>query len=156
MNNPPFSISVLLATLLGGTVALASGGCKAPPDPTYVRECGECHAPFPARHLSAESWRAVLAGLPRHFGQDASLDPETAKTIEVYLAAHAGRRPTLAIEGSPRLRITETPWFRREHDEIPSRVWQSAAVKSPARCEACHQGAEQGRFSEHHVHLPKE
>lgn len=146
-----------LALLLAGAnqPARASGGGTMPTDPTYVRECGECHAAYPVRPLSSESWRALLAGLNRHFGQDASLDPETLKTIDQYLTSQARRRPTLGADGAPLLRITETPWFRHEHDEIPAQIWRQAAVQSPARCEACHAGAARGQFSEHDIHFPE-
>lgn len=149
----PSFLAVLLTE--GWGQAQASGGGKIPPDPAYVRECGECHVPFPARWLSAESWRAILAGLDRHFGQDASLDEETRRAMEDYLVAGARRRPTLAADGTPLFRITESPSFRHEHGEIPARIRREPAVQSPARCEVCHAGATRGQFSEHDIHLPE-
>jgi len=120
---------------------------------TYRAECGSCHIPYPPQLLPKESWRAVMAGLPKHFGSDASVDAKIAKEIESYLTANAARKGGAAAAPPP-LRITETRWFRHEHDEVPARVWKNPAVKSPSNCGACHTGAERGDFSEHNVRLP--
>lgn len=129
-----------------------------PPHPTYRDECGSCHVPYPAALLSADSWRAMMAGLDKHFGSDATLDAETAADITRYLVAHAGRRDTLGADGKPLLRITDTRWFRKEHrdghDGITPGLLRSAAVKSPANCGACHRSAAEGDYSEDNIRLP--
>lgn len=136
---------IFLAMLAAQAPLWASGQVSKRPDPVYAEECGSCHVPYPARLLPAESWRALLRGLDRHFGSDASLEPETAKAIAAYLERNAGP----ARGGGPAiLRITETRWFRHEHDEVPARVWKEPAIGSPARCEACHTGAERGSYAE--------
>jgi nitrate/TMAO reductase-like tetraheme cytochrome c subunit len=156
-----FRMLGLLGLLVGAGVksVQASGGGeskKAPLDPHYLQECGSCHAPYPARLLSEDSWKAVMRGLNQHFGTDASLDqPEVAKAIEDYLVGHARHQPTRDGDGRPLLRVTETPWFRHEHDEVPEGTWKSKSVGTPANCGACHDGAEQGKFSEHNLHMPR-
>ena len=119
----------------------------------YRSECGSCHIAFPAQLLPKESWQALMAGLAKHFGTDASVDAKTAKEIESYLTANASRKAGPAGAKAP-LRITETRSFLHEHHEVPGRVWTSATVKSPANCGACHPGAEHGDFNEHAVRLP--
>jgi hypothetical protein len=96
-----------------------------------------------------------MRGLDKHFGVDASLDAATANRITTFLeqTAASNRRDVRPIAAIP-LRITDTAWFRHEHDEIPSTVWQRKSVGSPANCAACHTGAEQGHFSEHGVRIP--
>ncbi|MGX2041725.1 diheme cytochrome c [Methylocaldum sp. MU1018] len=142
--------------LLALSGAPEAGAPKAPPpNPAYVQECGSCHAPYPARMLSAPSWRAVMQGLDRHFGSDASLEPQVLEDISRYLESAARSRGT-SRDGRPLLRITETRRFRHEHDEVPARVWRLPSVKSPSNCGACHSSAAAGRFSEHSVHLPSE
>jgi hypothetical protein len=121
---------------------------------TYRSECGSCHIAYPPALLPRESWQAIVAGLEKHFGSDASVDAKTAKEIETYLLANAGRKAATA-GGKPPLRISETRWFVREHDEVPASMWNSPAVKSAANCGACHPRAEQGDFSERSVRLPK-
>jgi len=158
-SKPLWAIVMGILSSLSFTSVQASGGDehrKAPLDPLYVQECGSCHAPYPARHLSASSWQAIMQGLDKHFGSDASLDDQSVtKAIETYLLSQARKKETADASGHPILRITDTRWFKHEHDEIPASVWRSAAVKSPANCGACHTGTEQGRFSEHGVRIPQ-
>jgi hypothetical protein len=130
----------------------ASGGRASSLDPRYVEECGTCHVPYPARLLPASSWRALLAGLDRHFGSDASLEPDAQHEIQAYLEQRA-RREEDSPPAQPLLRITESRWFRHEHDEVPKRAWE--AVGKPSNCGVCHPAAASGRFSEHDVQLPK-
>jgi cytochrome c553 len=139
-----------------GPFAMAAGGDTRMPtasDRAWQAECGSCHIAFPARLLPARSWRALMDGLDRHFGADASVDAATAASILAYLEANAGRdrAPTTA----PVLRLTETAWFARKHDEVPQAAWRKPEVKSAANCGACHLGAERGRFSEHDVRIPR-
>ena len=120
----------------------------------WQTECGSCHVAFPPRLLPAESWRAVMAGLDKHFGSDASLAPAATKEIGAFLQKNAGNN-RYASSGKPVLRITETRWFMHEHDEVPDRVWKNPKVKNAANCAACHTGAESGNYSEHGIRIPK-
>ena len=124
------------------------------PLPQYAQECGSCHVPYPARLLPAASWRALMGGLARHFGTDASLDDATAKAIGSWLEANAasGKR---GATPAPVNRITRTAWFLHEHDEIAPATWRRASIRSASNCAACHAGAEQGAFHEHDVRLPR-
>ena len=120
----------------------------------WQAECGSCHVAFPPRLLPAESWRAVMSGLDKHFGSDASLDAADAVEIGAFLEKHAGtRRRESAVK--PLLRITETRWFIREHDEVPQRTWKNPLVKSPANCAACHTRADSGDYRERNIRIPK-
>lgn len=120
----------------------------------FKQECTGCHIAYPPGLLPAESWRKMMAGLDKHFGSNASLDPQDNKEITDFLVANASTR--WSGKDAP-LRITDTAWFKREHDseDIPSRVWKNPKVKSASNCGACHTKAEQGDFSEHNVRLPK-
>jgi mono/diheme cytochrome c family protein len=120
----------------------------------WQTECGSCHVAFPPRLLPAESWRTVMSGLDKHFGSDASLDPAATREIGAFLQKNAGSNRHTS-SGKPVLRITETRWFVREHDEVPDRVWKNPKVKSASNCAACHTGAESGNFNEHGIRIPK-
>ena len=127
------SLGILLAS---AALPAAADGVRVPDHPVYAAECGSCHVAYPPQLLSAPSWRQVMAGLDKHFGSDASLEPALAREIGQFLADHAGRR------GGTELRVTETRWFRKEHrNEIP-------AGKNPADCAACHRGAEKGIYED--------
>ena len=105
-----------------------------------------------------------MGQLDDHFGDNAELDAETAAELERYLVEHSAetsayRRSakitrSLAHEQIP-LRITEIPYIRHEHDEIPDRlITGNAEVGSLSRCESCHHRAEQGSFSENEIRIP--
>ena len=114
-----------------------AGGPKLPPDPLYRSECGSCHVPYPPKLLPQSSWQRLMDGLDKHFGSDASLDAKAEAQLREFLAVHAGRR---AAPAGPAPRITQTPWFLKEHrNEIP-------AGKNAADCIACHKRAGDGYY----------
>jgi hypothetical protein len=123
-------------------------------NPKWKEDCGACHIAYPPQMLPAESWRAMMSGLDKHFGSDASLDGETAKEITVFLVENADTRKHDA-SSKPQLRITETRWFKSEHSEVAAHTWKLPKVKSPANCGACHTTAESGNYSERNVKVPK-
>lgn len=149
------SLAAMLVALVPALVttgpARADDRFTLPANETWKTECGACHVPYPPQLLPARSWRAVMAGLDRHFGSDASLDPKAAAEVAAVLERHAGRD-----RGGPTaIRITETPWFRREHREVRPAEWRRAEIKSPANCGACHPAADRGDFDEDAVRLPR-
>lgn len=153
-SNPGIWAACLLA-MAASLPAQAEGHRFGVSNPAYQQECSACHVAYPPQLLSAASWRAVMDGLPKHFGSDASLDPAANAEILRYLEANAGRRETTS-GGKSQLRITETRWFVHEHaEELPINVWKNPAVKSAANCAACHTAAEKGDFSERTLRLPK-
>ena len=119
----------------------------------WQSECGSCHGAYPPRLLPANSWRAIIDGLERHFGTDASIDAATATSIQSFLQANAGRARDSSTE--PVLRITETRWFLREHRKIGASQWSSPKIGGAANCGACHQAAATGRFNEHDMRIPR-
>ena len=52
-------------------------------------------------------------------------------------------------------RITETAWFRHEHDEVPEAAWKRPAIGSAANCAACHRAAAQGDYRERNIRIPR-
>ena len=121
---------------------------------TWKSECGACHVAYPPGLLPAESWRAIMSGLARHFGSDASLDAASAHEITAFLEKNAdtGKHE---LSDKPLLRITETRRFKSEHSEIAARHWKNPKVKSRANCGACHTTADSGDFSEGNVKIPR-
>lgn len=120
----------------------------------WKQECGSCHIAYPPQLLSATSWRALMGGLDRHFGSDASLEPAQRADILAFLEKNAGRRDTTA-NGKPLVRISETAWFQKEHrKEIAAGTVRRADVKSIANCGACHTQAEKFDYSERSLQVP--
>jgi hypothetical protein len=149
------TIAAIAATMLAVAAADASDrAAAAPPNATYESECGSCHVAYPPRLLAAPAWERIVKGLDKHFGTDASLDATTAGTIRAYLDTYA--QPAGSKRYDPgAARITETRWFRKEHDEIAAGVFRRASVASPANCAACHPQAARGQFNEHDVRIPR-
>ncbi|MBI3479230.1 MAG: diheme cytochrome c [Nitrosomonadales bacterium] len=123
-------------------------------NPRWKEDCGACHIAYPPQMLPAESWRAIMAGLDKHFGSDASLDADAAKEITEFLEKNAGTKKHEVL-AKPLLRITEGRWFKSEHREVAARDWKNPKVKSPANCGACHTTADRGDFSEDNVKIPR-
>ncbi len=133
-------------------------------DPLYREECGSCHMVYPAGLLPARSWRAVMARLDSHFGDNAEMEEAVQMKITEYLVANSAdkspyRRSKKIMR---RLSKTETPlsisrmrYFRHEHDEIPARmVTGNDKVAGISNCVACHVQAEEGSFRENEINIP--
>ena len=117
-------------------------------------ECGSCHVVYPPKMLPASSWREIMQHLDKHFGTDASVDAATQSELGELFHHEAASRDEVK-SGRPILRITETHWFQREHRELSARTWRNPKVKSASNCGACHTKADEGRFSEHEVRIPR-
>lgn len=132
--------------------------------PLYKEECGSCHMAYPPGLLSSASWTAMMTGLDDHFGDNAELDAQTHKTISEFLTGSSAdnsdyRRSRKFMQGvdasSPPLRISETAYFKRKHDEIPEKmVSGNSKVGSFSQCNSCHQGAKQGIFDDDDIKIP--
>ena len=153
------TIRIALPVLL---VALAlpahADNYSLPKNAAFEEECASCHMAYPPQMLDANSWRAVMNGLSKHFGSDASIDETRRIAITDFLVAHSGGRKTgdtRDAQGKPLLRITETARFDKKHREIAAATWQRASIKSPANCTACHVQAAAGDYNERSIRIPK-
>ncbi|RDH82706.1 MAG: cytochrome C [endosymbiont of Galathealinum brachiosum] len=141
-----------------------SSGVDAVTSPVYREECGSCHMSYPPGLLPEKSWALIMSGLEDHFGDNAELDDETGQIIKRFLvknsADKSGYRKSHKFNRSIKsvdtpLRISEIDYFKHEHDEIPQRlVSGNEKVKSFSHCNACHSGAEQGKFNEDDINIP--
>lgn len=137
----PGALQLAAATTDGATASAPA----AIPAEQFATECGACHMAFPPGLLPVRSWAAIMSGLADHFGEDASLDPDATQGIADYLAANAadvGGRSAKVLRGLKAsdvvVRVTDTPWWKREHDELSARAYQRAGVTSKSNCVACH------------------
>lgn len=150
----PFLYALLLAASLPLSARADRLPLPADTPPAYAAECGSCHLAFPPALLAAADWRRVMAGLDRHYGDNAALDADTARVIGDFLTRHGGDADRYAHAGTPP-RLTATAWFQRKHRKVPSHLWQDTRVRSAANCAACHPQAELGRYGEHDIALPE-
>lgn len=150
--------NLLPATLLLVALSAQADNYSVPKNPAFEEECTSCHMAYPPQMLHADSWRAMMGGLSKHFGTDASLDEKRRVAITDFLVANANGRKTGTTRdaaGKPLLRITETERFQKKHREISAATFKRASIKSPANCTACHRQAAAGNYSEHSVTIPK-
>ncbi len=142
----------------------SQGGVAPVRNMKYQEECGGCHFAYQPGLLPEKSWRKMMDGLEDHFGDNAELDAETQKSLLGYLVANSADKSNYKrsrrIMGGLRpgevpLRISDTVYFKRKHDEIPMRyLIDNEAVGSYSNCGACHTHAEDGSYSEHEVTIP--
>lgn len=143
---------LLLVLLTGSTVAFADGGRLAVPNhPAWKDECGSCHIAYPPQLLTAENWKQLMGGLDKHFGANATVDPATGKDILGFIERYAGAG---ARHSAPSMRISDTPWFTREHRKVSKDDWFAPSVKRRSNCTACHINAERGDWSERGIRMP--
>ena len=131
----------------------------------YAEECGSCHFAYPPGLLPASSWQQVMTGLADHFGDNAELDTQDEQRLTEYLTSNAAdtssyRRSrkimnSLQNTNMPHpLRITEIPYFRQEHRELPTRIINLPEVGGNlSQCNSCHQYAEKGSFNEREISI---
>lgn len=134
-------------------------GTPASASPAYQAECGSCHVAFPPGLLAADDWKRVMARLEKHYGDNASLDVQTRRTIEDFLVANAGRSSGSAVGGMAAKqgelpRLTASAWFKRKHHEVSRADWSHPNVKTPSNCAACHTKAGQGSYREREIVMP--
>ncbi|HHC71739.1 MAG TPA: cytochrome C [Thiotrichales bacterium] len=130
----------------------------------YREECGSCHMAYPPGLLPAQSWERIMTSLDDHFGENAELPERDRVRILNYLLDYAAGRADYRVSNrvmwdlkgqQPPLRITELPYFRREHHELsPRMVRKNPKVRSFSNCDLCHVRADKGSFDEHEVYIP--
>lgn len=124
---------------------------SVPNHPKWKAECGSCHVLYPPQLLTADNWQQMMGGLDKHFGANAVLSPKDNKEILDFLQRYAGEG---ARNSASSLRISDTPWFNREHRKVSRNDWSDPVIKSRSNCTACHVNAERGDWSERGIRMP--
>lgn len=162
--------------LLGFALLMASATAHAdklrlPADapPAFQSECASCHLAFPPQLLAADAWQRVMASLDKHYGDNATLDEKTRRTLEDFLVRNAGKHSKVGAGGTASAgtaatmetagpgelpRITTGSWFKRKHHEVRQTDWRHPKVKTPANCAACHTKAAEGSYREREIVMP--
>lgn len=130
----------------------------------YQEECGSCHFAYPPGLLPGNSWQRIMNQLEQHFDDNAELEADVQQKLTDYLLRYSAdnssyRRSmrimrSTTVNNAP-IRITQLPYFLHEHNEIPQRMIKgNKKVGSLSNCDACHQRAAQGYFSEREIKIP--
>jgi len=150
MKYKKFIISAFVLPMLALPFVANADDDNVPPikDALVLEECGACHLAFQPAFLPKASWKKMMNDLENHFGEDASLDNDSAKAIEAYLVANS-RTGKNVNANNPPLRITELRWFKHEHSEREAKnMMKKLKVKSFVECAACHRGADKGLYDD--------
>lgn len=141
-----------------------SAGVRPVDNAEYKSECGACHFAYQPGLLPSRSWKKLMASLEDHFGEDASLDPKVVNRLTDYMVRNAAEnssyRRSRSIanslgEGEAPAKITDLRYFRADHREIPVRMFKgNDRVRSLSNCNACHQTAAEGNYSERNIEIP--
>ena len=119
---------------------------------------------YQAGFLPKRSWEKLMNNLQSHFDVDATVEKKDDIEIRKYLKENASdsTRTFRVIEkfansigqNSTPIAISQIPKFKREHDEVPSRLITQREVKTIANCNACHKDAQEGIYSERNILIP--
>jgi hypothetical protein len=158
---PDMLMSLLAASWLiampAAAPALADGGFPPVADQAVRDECSDCHIAYQPQMLPQRSWRRLIGGLAEHFGEELSLEPETAQQVLRYLLGNAAdvsaqkqaRKFLRGLgPGDVPIRITDTPRWKKKHDELPESAWSDPRVAFKGECELCHTEAERGLYDD--------
>lgn len=149
------AMAVVLTSIIA-TTAQADERYRPVQDEIVKKECGSCHMVFQPQMLPKRSWQKIMDGLENHFGEDASLDEATVEHVRAYLTENAadsswfsGKMMRGVKDGDTPMRITELPYWVREHnEEVPVWAWSDPNVKSKTNCQACHRDADRGYYDD--------
>ncbi len=143
--------AVAATVVFSGVTPAASAGNNAfvVTNPTTKEECSACHMAYPPGFLPKRSWQAIMSDLSNHFGEDASLDDAATREITNYLVSMAPAEIRGLNSSYTIIRISQMPWFTREHGARRVAYAKSRAdIGSISNCTACHRGAERGYFDD--------
>jgi len=167
----PIWATLAFGVLMGGLVwlwlflsALPPFGVPAPvPNATYADECSACHIAYPPSLLPAKNWGSLMVTLDDHFGEDASLGQAATDEITTWLFENAAdsvdTKPAHVFSRTnpeAPLAITETPFWKNTHRNIPDSVFTRPPIYDNGNCVACHSDAESGAFYPANISIPKE
>lgn len=173
----PIIITVLVFFLGAGVAQAGMGdllaslfkhhkGVEPVTNELYEEECGACHFPYQPGLLPARSWNRLMApeALADHFGDNAELEDPLRRELLAFLTDAAADkswykrsikvRRSLKGDEAP-LRITEVPYIRRKHADIPDKdITGNDQVRSLSYCDNCHRRAARGIYDEDTVEIP--
>ncbi|MDQ6991695.1 MAG: diheme cytochrome c [Mariprofundaceae bacterium] len=142
-------------------------GVKPVFNSVYKSNCAECHFAYFPGLLPARSWKKLLApkSLENHFGENAEMDESDRRDILDFLVRNSADdshyKRSIKIrrslrDGSTPLRITDVPYIKHKHSEIPAKLIKgNKKVRSLSYCVKCHREAkEKGIFDDDTVVIP--
>lgn len=137
---------------------------QLPQNELWQAACGECHLAFHPSLLPARSWQRMLREQEEHFNEALGLAPAQVEELDRFATANAAERDAteaswkirryLAPDAAP-LRITETRFWQKTHDDIQEAVWRDERVAGRSNCKACHRDAADAAFEDVEIQRPR-
>jgi hypothetical protein len=132
-------------------------------NPTYEAECGQCHFLYQPELLPSASWMKILDQLDDHFREKIELDSDSKKIISDYLNSNSAENSPAehaikimqSLGNHVPMRITDIPYIREKHHEIPPEVFKRETIGSLSNCIACHTTVEKDIYEDDNVKIPK-
>lgn len=132
---------------------------------SYMEECSSCHFAYPPALLPSGSWQKLLApkALADHFGENIEMKESLRLELLDYAQRNAAeksgakraRKIIASLDGATPMKISEIPYIRRKHLEIPEeQLKRNPKVGSIALCDTCHTKAKDGSFDDDSVVIP--
>ena len=130
----------------------------------YQQACASCHMLYAPSMLPERSWEKIMSNLNNHFDDNAEVTAVVNAEVMAYLkrnaAEHDRRRYAKSMlgllnAGETPNSISDTKYFQLMHDAVkPKMVLGNPDVRSFARCEACHNQAQEGKFNSIEAKIP--
>lgn len=128
-------------------------------------ECSSCHYAYPPGLLPEGSWKNLFtpAALEKHFGENIEMKDALRQKLLSYALENAAdhavakrsRKIMASLGGQTPDRISETPYIKRKHQEIPRKLIQdNPQVKALSQCDTCHTDAKTGNLDDDTVVIP--
>ena len=100
-----------------------------------------------------------MGDLENHFGDDASLDENDTKIILDFLVKFSAEKSTKEAsfkilnsqENKDIIAISQTTFWKKEHENIPKELFLHKDIKSKANCKACHSDIEKGLIEDEKI-----
>ena len=115
-------------------------------NPTFTKQCSECHNLYSPTFLTKKMWTVVLADKTKHFKKDLREDVPDFETIREYILKNGAETSNTEIsrgviestKNKNIYRLTRTKYWKKIHSQIPRKTFKHPLIKSRSNCIACH------------------
>jgi cytochrome b len=139
----------------------ATRASKPVADAAWQKECGSCHLAYSPALLPLRSWERTFKEQDAHFGEDLSLSAAAVARLRTVATAvptpswGAWKLVASAPADAAPLRISELPFWRHAHEDLPESAFKAPVSAGRHDCEACHVDAASGIFHPRMIQKPE-
>jgi cytochrome b len=131
----------------------------------YYHDCGDCHKVYPPFILPERSWKRIMDGLDKHFGEeitDQNISQAARISIRRFLydrsAEHSSREVSFKMlqsigDRNPKS-TSKVMYWRDTHSDIDPSIYKRKSIKDRSNCSACHKDFEYGNLDDINIKIP--